>query len=106
MNLELLFKGLADGVRLRIVHLLCQKGELCVCHLTNTLALPQSTISRHLNVLRNCGLVEGRRMGKWVYYSMKNDDGVIALVDLIKSRTLHDPQLQHDLASLDDQQAC
>ena len=67
------FKALGDPVRLRLFRLLSLQDELCVCHLTEALDLPQSTISRHLGVLRNAGLVETRRDGKWMHYRLSGD---------------------------------
>jgi len=67
------FKALGDPVRLRLFHLLSQKEELCVCHLTEALKLPQSTVSRHLGVLRHAGLVQTRREGKWMHYRLAGD---------------------------------
>ena len=67
------FKALGDPVRLRLFSLLTRKEELCVCHLTDALDLPQSTVSRHLAVLRRAGLVETRREGKWIHYRLTGD---------------------------------
>lgn len=64
-----LFKALSDQTRLRIMVLLAEK-ELCVCHLEWALGLTQAKISRHLNVLRHAGLVQCRREGLWVFYSL------------------------------------
>jgi ArsR family transcriptional regulator len=64
-----LFKALSQETRVRIVALLAH-GELCVCHLEAALALPQPTVSRQLAVLRSAGVVEQRRQGTWVYYSL------------------------------------
>jgi len=66
------FKALGDPVRLRLFYLLSLRDELCVCHLTEALELPQSTVSRHLGVLRHAGLVNTRRDGKWMYYRLNN----------------------------------
>ena len=64
------FKALADETRLRILKLLLEVGEeVCVCELVDALELPQYHVSRHLNVLKRAGLLEGRRSGTWVYYS-------------------------------------
>jgi ArsR family transcriptional regulator, arsenate/arsenite/antimonite-responsive transcriptional repressor len=68
-SLETLFKALADDTRLRILGLL-QAGEICVCDIHGTLGLPQPTVSRHLAYLRKTGLVQGRRDGLWVHYSL------------------------------------
>lgn len=98
-----MFKGLSDPIRLRIVHLLIQKDELCVCHLTDALALPQSTISRHLNTLKNAGLVEAERRGKWVYYRIVGSNKHIEmLLELIKSSAESDDMLKNDLIKLKD----
>jgi len=96
-----MFKGLSDPVRLRIAHLLVQRDELCVCHLTDVLQLPQSTVSRHLNILRNSGIVESERRGKWVYYRFANDDAQVkSLAGMLKKGGISDTQLQNDLVSL------
>ncbi len=101
MNLLRLFKGLSDPVRLRIAHLLTQRDELCVCHLTDALSLPQSTVSRHLNTLKSCGLVVAERRGQWVYYRMlSSDDHVAVIADLIRASSVDDRQLQKDLTNL------
>jgi len=67
-----MFKALGDEVRLRILALL-NTGELCVCDIMEILALPQSTISRHLAYLKNSHCVVGRRSGKWMYYQLSAD---------------------------------
>ncbi len=64
-----LFKSLGDETRLRIVALLSH-GELCVCHFEEALGLSQPNVSRHLGILRAAGVVEHRREGSWVYYSL------------------------------------
>lgn len=66
----LLFKNLSDETRLTLVLLLKEKGELCVCELTQVLKLPQPKISRHLAMLRSCGLLIDRRDGKWIHYRL------------------------------------
>jgi ArsR family transcriptional regulator, arsenate/arsenite/antimonite-responsive transcriptional repressor len=64
-----LFRALGDETRLRIVALLAH-GELCVCHLEKALDLSQPNVSRQLGILRAAGVVEARREGTWVYYSI------------------------------------
>ncbi len=65
-----LFKCLAQDTRLKTLLLLSEKGPLCVCDLTEALALSQPKISRHLADLRTCQLVTDERRGKWVYYHL------------------------------------
>jgi ArsR family transcriptional regulator, arsenate/arsenite/antimonite-responsive transcriptional repressor len=69
-----LFKAFADPVRLRLLNLLAG-GEVCVCHLHESLDLPQSTVSRHLAYLRKRGLVVGRKEGLWVHYRLAKPAG-------------------------------
>ena len=64
------FKALSNETRLRIIILLTY-GELCVCELEEVLNTTQSKISRHLSYLKNAGLVEDRRSGLWIHYSIK-----------------------------------
>lgn len=64
-----LFKALSDETRLRIMVLLSEK-ELCVCQLEWALRLNQAKVSRHLTVLKNAGLLQDRREGLWVFYSL------------------------------------
>ena len=68
MDAETLFRMLADNTRLRILLLLQQDGELCVCELTHALDLSQPKISRHLAHLRESGLLLTSRNGQWMYY--------------------------------------
>jgi ArsR family transcriptional regulator len=68
-ELETLFKALADKTRLRIVALL-GNNEVCVCHIHDSLGLPQPTVSRHLAYLRKSGLVAARRDGVWMHYQV------------------------------------
>jgi ArsR family transcriptional regulator len=63
------FRALGDETRIRIVALLAH-GELCVCHLETALDLSQPNASRQLSVLKHAGIVESRRDGTWVYYSL------------------------------------
>ncbi|EEP97283.1 Arsenical resistance operon repressor [Yersinia aldovae ATCC 35236] len=65
-----LFKNLSDETRLGIVLLLKEMGELCVCDLCTALDEPQPKISRHLAMLRECGLLLDRKQGKWVHYRL------------------------------------
>lgn len=81
-QLENVFKALADSTRLRILALLAA-NEVCVCHIHDTIRVPQPTASRHLAYLRRAGLVETRRHGTWIHYSMSRslDPVVQGVVD-------------------------
>jgi ArsR family transcriptional regulator, arsenate/arsenite/antimonite-responsive transcriptional repressor len=71
-GLAQVFKALGDPVRLRLVSLIGARegGEVCVCDLTSAFDLSQPTISHHLRVLREAGLIDGERRGTWVYYRL------------------------------------
>src|SRR3954469_11258000 len=64
------FKALADPTRVAIVNSLSAADEVCVCNLTAAFDLSQPTISHHLKVLREAGLVESTRRGTWMYYRL------------------------------------
>jgi ArsR family transcriptional regulator, arsenate/arsenite/antimonite-responsive transcriptional repressor len=68
-DIETVFKALADATRLRILGLLLT-GEVCVCHIHESLRISQPKASRHLAYLRKARLVETRRAGLWVHYRM------------------------------------
>ena len=65
-----LLKSLADPVRLRILNLLLDAEEICVCHIHEALELSQPMVSRHLAYLRKHGLAIGRKQGLWVHYRL------------------------------------
>jgi ArsR family transcriptional regulator len=69
-QLETFFMALADKTRLRLLNLM-RREEICVCFFTEVLGESQPKISRHLAYLRNAGVVEARRDGKWMHYSIK-----------------------------------
>jgi len=62
-------KALADANRVRMLFAL-QRGELCVCQITELFGLAASTISKHLSILYQAGLVDSRKDGRWIYYSL------------------------------------
>ena len=63
-------KALSDGNRLRTVMALRVMAELCVCQVTEMLGVAPATVSRHMSVLQNAGLVESRKNRRWVYYRL------------------------------------
>lgn len=69
-GLSVMFKALGDPVRLRLLSLVASHagGEACVCDISDSFDLAQPTISHHLKVLRQAGLLDCERRGTWVYY--------------------------------------
>ena len=72
-DLAAIFKALADPTRVAIVNQLTTTEGVCVCDLTAAFDLSQPTISHHLRVLRDAGLVEADRRGTWAYYRLVPD---------------------------------
>ena len=64
------FKALSDESRLRIINLLFYSGELCVCDIEQVMGFTQTKVSRHLAYLRKAGLVDDRKKGLWMLYSI------------------------------------
>ena len=77
------FKAISDPTRLKILYLL-EDGELCVCEIIMALEKPQSTISHHLNVLKNAGFIKGRKEGVWIHYKLVNQKIINLIEDLVK----------------------
>ena len=65
-----IYKALSDSNRLYIVELLIN-GEMCACELNEKLNITQPTLSHHMKVLGDCGLVSARKEGKWMLYSLR-----------------------------------
>ena len=71
------FKALADEKRLQILDMI-RGGEKCACVILEDLQISQSTLSHHMKILCESGIVRGRKEGKWVYYSLDKDGGEAA----------------------------
>ena len=71
-EMEKIIKALADKNRLRIIYLLNGKRDICVCEITDIIGLSQPTISSHLRLLENAGLVESNKDGLWVNYNINS----------------------------------
>ena len=67
------FKALSDPTRLKIIKLLSIR-DMCVCEIMAALDMTQPTASHHLNILESAGLLNDRREGKWIFYSLANPD--------------------------------
>ena len=75
-----IFKALSNEHRIRILEAL-RNGELCACEIQVVLDAPQSTVASHLRELKDAGLVNTRRQGKWTYYRI-GDTAVLQLLDI------------------------
>ncbi len=64
-------KALAHKTRLKIIDLLAEKGEHCVCEITEQIDAHQSTVSKHLRILKDNGLVESHKEGLKIYYKLR-----------------------------------
>ena len=106
-EMELLFKALADATRLRILGLLLT-GEVCVCHIHESLKIPQPKASRHLAYLRRSGMVETRREGLWVHYRMaKLPDPVLNAIGVAVQHALtHVDMVHRDAGRLKKRTGC
>ncbi len=88
-----LFSAAADPTRQRLLALLAH-GEQCVCHLESAAGAPQSTVSRHLAVLRRAGLVETRREGVWIHYRLSEAPHTQPVLRALQQLAVHCPELQ------------
>lgn len=79
----LIYKAYCDENRLKIIDVLTL-GEHCACDLLEQLTIGQSTLSHHMKILVESGIVNQRKNGKWVYYSL-NDEGCKNSIDLLKN---------------------
>ncbi len=93
-----LFKSLSEETRLRILLLLQEQGELCICDLMAALDLPQSTVSRHVSYLKNAGWLQDRRGGVWMYYSLADCLGrqPSDLLELVRTICATLPDVEQD----------
>ena len=87
-NTALIFKALGDENRIRILKLL-QSGEKCACKLLEELNISQPTLSHHMKILCDSGLVTGRKEGKWMHYSICEEGCQLAKDSLNEVTTLN-----------------
>lgn len=80
-----IFKAFCDEKRLAILEML-RSGELCACELQENFTISQSTLSHHMGILCDSGVVVGRREGKWIYYSI-NPKGSAYAAELLGQLT-------------------
>ena len=95
-------KALADETRVRTL-LALRNGELCVCQITELLGLAVSTVSKHLSILYQAGLVESRKDGRWIYYRLPGKDAPVAVreaIDWVEQSLAGEPRIAEDAQHL------
>ena len=91
-------KALSDETRVRAL-LTVRDGELCLCQIIDVLGLAPSTVSKHMAVLQQAGLVERRKQGKWHFYQLPEADpgsAVARALDFVKETLHRAPAVQQD----------
>lgn len=101
LTMERLFRVLADRTRLRLLNLMSGQ-EICVCYLVEVLKTNQPKISRHLAYLRNSGIVEARREGRWMHYriAIPQDAALAQILKQVLVGLSEDATLQQDNARM------
>ena len=79
-----IIKAIGDPTRLKIIYLL-KHGELCVCEIMTALNKPQPTVSHHLNLLKNAGILKWRKEGVWTHYKLSNPKLPDSIKNLIEN---------------------
>jgi ArsR family transcriptional regulator, arsenate/arsenite/antimonite-responsive transcriptional repressor len=95
------FRALSDRTRLRIVNLLA-RGSLCVCDIQRILEQPQSSVSRHLALLKSAGLIQDRRDGMRIFYGLTGWDSRLAraVLSAIRAHLAIEADYDADIAEL------
>ena len=97
-NFMAVVKALADENRVRAL-LALRRRELCVCQITELLALAPSTVSKHMSILKQARLVDSRKNGRWIYYRLADDDVPIEASEAqawVRKALSRDPQTRRD----------
>lgn len=93
-------KALSDENRVRVM-LALAGGEMCVCQIIELLGLAPSTVSKHMHVLQQAGLVKGRKEGRWVYYARAGQRAVVRdALALLDEALAGDPTARSDARRL------
>jgi ArsR family transcriptional regulator len=92
------FKAFCDETRLMILSLL-QSGEKCACVLLEKVSVSQSTLSHHMKILVESGVVSARREGKWTYYSISTEgsENAINLLQKLTTITMNEPEINDEM---------
>jgi ArsR family transcriptional regulator, arsenate/arsenite/antimonite-responsive transcriptional repressor len=94
-NILNIVKAVSDGNRLRVVMILTQHQELCVCEITEMLTLATPTVSRHISVLQKAGLVKSRKDSRWIHYRL-SDSFPPALLEWFKDMLNEAEEIKRD----------
>lgn len=95
-----LMKVLSDETRMRIINILYY-SDLYVCEIVEILKLPQSSISRHLTIIKNAGVIEDMKEGSWVKYSVvKNDSYKNIIKNIVEKELIKDKKCVEDVEKL------
>jgi ArsR family transcriptional regulator, arsenate/arsenite/antimonite-responsive transcriptional repressor len=95
-------KALADGTRIRVL-LALRPGELCACQITELFGLAPSTMSKHLYLLKQAGLVDSRKDGRWIYYRLPGKEAPTSVKQALEwvHASLEDvPRIREDVKTL------
>jgi DNA-binding transcriptional ArsR family regulator len=96
-----MMKALSDENRIRAL-MMITSGELCVCQIIEMLGLAPSTVSKHISILRQAGLVETRKEGRWVYYKRADHEAqsVRNILDWLGNQLKNDKRILNDVKQL------
>lgn len=88
-NIDAIFKAMGDPTRIKIIKMLAENGELCVCKILESLEMTQPALSHHLSTLKNAGIVSPRKQGQWIHYKLiKNvfvDEALPFIQDIVNA---------------------
>lgn len=97
-----LLKSISDKNRLRILSVLLVHEELCLCQITEFLAVAGATASRHLSRMVDAGVLENRKQGRWVYFRLNRDETSLGpLFEWIRRKVSNSIQITQDLEALE-----
>jgi ArsR family transcriptional regulator len=94
-ELVTMFKALSDETRLRIIKLL-EHGELCVCDIVAALDMVQPKVSFHLSTLKEAGFIKDKKQGRWIHYSLNDNDMFRRMLLLSTSERMRDGVVSAD----------
>ncbi|AQT67145.1 HTH-type transcriptional repressor AseR [Anaerohalosphaera lusitana] len=97
-----MLRALGDEGRVRVVLALAEHGELCACQIVELVGLAGSTVSKHLSVLKNAGLVERRKKGRWIHYSFSCGEYGSIVMGYLKHWLDEDEQIVADREKMNE----